>query len=281
MTLKTGHLEKAYELLRKSNFYSPFTFTDWQLDKKYMQLREKLRERKYTVKDTGIPYRLINHWEASKLMPEGVLLDDRQKESSWRTFSLTEIAWLKVISRLRDFGLSLKQISKVKGWIIHWNKLYGYYPSFEYCLARALFSSQDTYLRVGVDGTADLVSADQLEMDKIIKGSRDMLLISTKSILTELKLDFPAIKNRLELSDEEFELFDEVRHKGNNEVKASVKNGEITEIESSKTMTDIPLDKDIKDETEGEEMYGRVLTQYEKGRRRSVQIVKKKRFNKK
>ncbi len=280
MSPKTGHLEKAYELLRRSDFNLPFTFANWQMDQKFMLMQEKLRERKYTTKDTGIPYRVINHWEISKLMPEGVKIDNRQKDSSWRTFSMTEMAWLKIVDHLRNFGLSLKQIGAVKRCIIHWNKTGKYYPYFEYYLAQALFSSKDTYLRVLTNGTADLISAEQIEMEKILGGSKDMLLISTKSILSELGLDFPEIKSRLELSEEEFELFDEIRHGEVDEVRAGIREGRITEIEATKTTTKPLLDKDIRTKAEQSEMYGRVITQYEKGKQRSVQIVKRKRFDK-
>jgi hypothetical protein len=279
MSPKIGHREKAYELLRKSDFHSPFTFTDWQLNQNYMPLREKLRERKYTVKDTGIPSRVINHWELSKLMPEGVKTENREKDASWRTFSLVEIAWLKIVSRLRGFGFSLKKIAAVKEQIIHWNKT-GYYPLFEYYLAQSLFSPKDTYLRIFTDGAATLVSAEEIEMDRILKGSQDMLLISAKSILSGLRLDFPEIKNRLELSDEEFEMLDEIRYSGSSEIKAGIRDGKITEMEATKTSAGSLLDKDIRAEAEREGMYGRVITQFEKGKQRSVQIVKRKRFDK-
>jgi len=282
MSYKTGHKEKAYELLRKSDFNNPFTFADWQLKEKYMAFREKLREQKYTVKDTGISYRHITHWEVSKLMPEGVNVGNRQSEASWRMFSIVEMAWLKIITRLRKFGFSLKQIVKVKEQIIHWNKIYNYYPSFEFCIAQALFSQKDTYLRILANGNAYLISTEQLEMEKILRGGNgDMLLISLKSVLEELGMTPPEIKARLELTDEEFELFDVIRHSGSNEVKAAVKNGQITDMETSKTITELPLDSEIKDEAEKEGMYGRVLTQYEDGKRRSMQIVKRKKFDKK
>ncbi|MFH1694515.1 MAG: MerR family transcriptional regulator [Patescibacteria group bacterium] len=278
---KTDHKERAYELLRKSDFGSPFTFGDWLMGKKYVPLREKLRERKYTVKDTDIPYRTINYWELSGLMPEGVNIGDRQKESSWRIFSIVEIAWLKVVDRLRGFGLSIKQIHVIKQYVIHWNKTTECYPSFEYCLSQALFSPKDTYLRVLVDGSSDLVSAEGIEMEKIIKGSGDMLLVSIKSILGELDLSFPEIRSRLELSEEEFELFNEIRQKANEEVKVKTKKGKITEIEFSKTDVSSFSDRDIRNRAKEEEMYGQVDFQYEKGRQRSVKIITRKRFDKK
>jgi hypothetical protein len=280
MSPKAGHKEKIYELLRKSDFFSPFTFSEWQLDKKYMLMREKLRERKYTVKDTGIPYRMINHWEAKKLMPEGVNNKDGREESGWRMFSLVEIVWLKIIARLRNFGFSLKQIEGVKKNIIHWNKL-GYYPSLEYSLARALFSSKDMYLRIIPKETSELVSLEKIEMEKILKRSGDMILISLKSILAEVGMDFPELKGMLELSDEEFELLEEIRHKGNSEVKAGLKEGQITEIETSKMLVEPFTDMSEAKGLEKDGEYGRIVEQFEKGRKRSVQVVKRKRFDKK
>ncbi len=280
MSLKADHSKTAYELLRKRDFHSPFTFADWQLRKKYMLLRDRLRERKYTTKDIGISYRVMTHWESSKLMPEGVNIGGRQKDSSWRTFSLVEMAWLKIIVHLRNFGFALKQIHTVKQQIISWNKKDGYYPNFEYCLAQALFSSKDTYLRILADGIADLVSTEQIEMTRILKGNDDMLLISIKSILFELKLDPKDTKSRLELSEEEFELFDEIKNRGNSEVRVGIKEGEITEIEASKIITNIPNNKAMELDIEKQEMFGRTVIQYEKGKKRSVQVVKRKRFDK-
>lgn len=277
MSQKDDHKEKAYELLRAS-LSVPFFFPDWQMDKKYLVMREKLRERKYTVKDTDTSYRLINHWEENGLIPEGVNIDNRQKEGGWRTFTIVEMAWLKVIARLRDFGFPLERIAHVKSQVIHWNKKFGYYPSFEYALAQVLFSPKDTYLRVFSNGIAELVETGQIEMDKIISGSEDMLLISMRAILKELGLDFPELQNRLELSDEEFELFDEIRHGQHDEVRAKTKSGKIEELETTKTIAE-PFSKREK-ELEIVEGYGRVVAQYENGRKRSVRVVKRKRFSK-
>jgi DNA-binding transcriptional MerR regulator len=278
MSQKDDHKERAYELLRAS-LRVPFFFPDWQMDDRYLVMREKLRERKYTVKDTDTSYRLINHWEEKGLLPEGVNADNRQEGNGWRTFTIVEMAWLKVIAHLRDFGFPLEQIAHVKSQIIHWNKKFGYYPSFEYALAQALYSPKDTYLRVFANGTVELVETERIEMDKIISGSQDMLLISLRVILKELGLDFPELQNRLELSDEEFELFDVIRHGKHDEVRAKTKDGKIEEFEATTTSAE-PLLSGEK-ELEKSEGYGRVTVQYEKGRKKSVQVVKRKRFDKK
>lgn len=277
MSQKDDHKKKAYELLRAS-LYVPFSFPDWGEYDEYKLMREKLRERIYTVKDTEATYRVINHWEESGLMPEGVNEENREKEGRWRTFTLVELAWLKVVSRLRDFNLSLERIAHAKSQLIHWNKVIGYYPSFEYALAQALFSSKDTYVRVLANGMTDLVPTEQIEMDRIISGSKDMLLISLKSVLAEMGLTFPEIKNRLELTDEEFELFDEIRHRENDEVTARVKKGKINEIESMYTIMNPSTTLDAHGKAKRERMYGHVTFGMEDGDDKSVQVRKKKRF---
>jgi hypothetical protein len=280
MSPKTGHKEKIYELLRKSDFFSPFTFSEWQLDKKYMLMREKLRERKYTVKDTGIPYRMINHWESKRLMPEGVNAKSGREESGWRMFSLVEMVWLKIIARLRNFGFSLKQIKNVKEHIIHWNKL-GYYPSLEHAVAQALFSSKDMYLRIIPSGTSDLVSYERIEMEKILKKSGDMILISIKSILAEVGMDFPELQGIMKLSEEELELLERIRDESSTEVKAGLKKGKITEIETGR-MEVAPFNRvSYSEELKKNEGYGRTIEQVEKGKVRSRQVFSRTRFDKK
>jgi len=280
MSPKAGHKERRYEMLRKSDFSSPFPFNEWQLDNKHMLMREKLRERKYTVKDTDIPYRVINHWEVKKLIPEGVNAKGGREEDGWRMFSLTEMVWLKIISRLRNFDFSLKKILNVKKAIVHWNSKYEYYPSLEYNIAVALFSERDTYLRISSVGDADLISTERIEMEKILGYNKDVILISLKSILREIGLEFKEIKGRLDLSDEEFEMIEQIRDENISEVKAGLKKGKITELEASRMFVD-PVEglSEVKKMEENGE-YGRVEEQIEKGNKRSVRVVRRKRFDK-
>ena len=98
--------------------------------------------------------------------------------------------------------------------------------------------------------------------------------------MEELKLNPESAKNRLELSENEFELFEEIRNEANTEIRAELRGGKIREIETSRTTTNIPRNKEIDSQIEKSEMYGRIITQYEKGKKRSVQIVKRKRFDK-
>ena len=69
-----------------------------------------LREKKYTVKDTDKSFRIINHWDSV-----GLLDDERQdKKEKWRKFSQMDIVYLHLLSKLREFDLSLAKLKNVK-----------------------------------------------------------------------------------------------------------------------------------------------------------------------
>ncbi|PIR88824.1 MAG: hypothetical protein COU09_00130 [Candidatus Harrisonbacteria bacterium CG10_big_fil_rev_8_21_14_0_10_44_23] len=281
MSQKDDHIDKAYELLRESSFYSPFTFPDFQMGDEYMALREKLRERKYTAKDTGVTSRSLNNWEASKLIPEGALAKkDKDKQYSWRTFSLVEVAWIKIVNRLRNFGFPLEEIRDVMQQVVHWNEEFSYYPLLEYCVAQSLFSPKETYLQVFSNRDAYLKSAGEMEMDKILGKGNDMLLISIKSVLAEMGLSLPTLEAKLELSREEVEMLNDIRKGKINEIRVIVEDGKLTQIETTKTNIKPLSDKQLRDEVEQGEMYGNVVTQYEKGQKRSHKITNKRRFDK-
>ena len=87
------------------------------------------------------------------------------------------------------------------------------------------------------------------------------------------------VKTLFSLSDKEVELLSSIRMGNNNEVKAKIDDqGEITEIESTETTTSPLAPHKIKNRAEQEKMYGRVVTQYENGVPKWVQVTKRKRL---
>jgi len=71
-------------------------------------LQERIKERKFTVKDIEADYRWIDHWYA-----KGLLIGNYE-ERKWRKFNLVEYVWLKMILRMRAFNISLETIRSVK-----------------------------------------------------------------------------------------------------------------------------------------------------------------------
>jgi DNA-binding transcriptional MerR regulator len=71
-------------------------------------LQERIKERKFTVKDLGVDYRWIDHWHA-----KGLLIGNYE-ERKWRKFNLVEYVWLKMIIKMRAFNIGLETIKSVK-----------------------------------------------------------------------------------------------------------------------------------------------------------------------
>ncbi|MGA1976351.1 MAG: hypothetical protein ABSG89_00690 [Bacteroidales bacterium] len=73
-----------------------------------LTLKERIKERRFTVKDIGVAYRWIDHWYS-----KGLLLGS-YKEGKWRKFNLIEYVWLKMIIKMRQFNIGLDIVKSVK-----------------------------------------------------------------------------------------------------------------------------------------------------------------------
>lgn len=63
----------------------------------------------FDVKNTGISYKTINHWDKHDL-----LVSRRTDDSKWRKFSFVDFVWLKIIEQFRSIGTSIPILQKVK-----------------------------------------------------------------------------------------------------------------------------------------------------------------------
>ena len=71
-------------------------------------LLNTLREKKYTVKDTDKTFRVINYWESVGL------LNSERESNGWRKFSIIDIVYLNILSKLRKFNFSIEMLKTVK-----------------------------------------------------------------------------------------------------------------------------------------------------------------------
>lgn len=72
---------------------------------------DSLFQKKYTLKDTGIPPRVLTHWRKEQLF----LQDTRPGEHY--LLDRTDLAWFKQLKVLRQFGLSLPALKQLKAMI--------------------------------------------------------------------------------------------------------------------------------------------------------------------
>jgi hypothetical protein len=73
-----------------------------------IDLEQRVKEKRFTVKDIGVEYRWIDHWNS-----KGLLIG-KYEAKKWRKFDLIEYVWLKMIIRMREFNLSLDTVMSVK-----------------------------------------------------------------------------------------------------------------------------------------------------------------------
>ena len=70
----------------------------------------QIRKENFRLGDTGVSARNLNHWKQKGLLP-------LKRQGGWTNFSFLEYIWLKIIQSLREFGLSLDALEKVKDWV--------------------------------------------------------------------------------------------------------------------------------------------------------------------
>jgi len=91
------------------NFLAGFLHSDLNIVKQFNQ-------QAYTIGEEKLSSRVLNHWYQS-----GIITDDRIDNKGWKKFSFSEIVWIRIVIKLRKFGLDLQRIKKVKEQIDYYN----------------------------------------------------------------------------------------------------------------------------------------------------------------
>ncbi len=78
--------------------------------------KKAITEQIYKLGEEKISSRVLNHWYEA-----GILEDDRPNGKGWKKFSISELVWIRIIMKLRSFGLDLARIKKVKQEIDFYN----------------------------------------------------------------------------------------------------------------------------------------------------------------
>lgn len=247
------------------------------------KLRERVRVRTFAVGGTGVAYRVINHWEQKKLLPK------RDEDEGWRKFSFIELVWLKVISRLRKLGFPIEQIVITKNGVMFWDKELGTYPLLEYYVVKAAASQIDPYIFVLPDGKATVLSSREIEDYKGLFGSKDAIIISLKSVLSELGVKTVKPETLRAVSYAEGALLNEVRGGEATDIRTIIKDRKLRKMENlsevRKFGETLPLG-DILSEVKncGDDFFGVLNIKYQNGKQQSAtisQVKRSKRFSEK
>lgn len=175
------------------------------------------RDRVHDVKSTTKTYRVINSWESS-----GLLDDTREQEGlGWRKFSTSDIAWIMIISKLREFGLSIEKIKKTKESLLSPIESQVKKSNFglsviEWICLRILWleDAGNTYLLVENDGTASVMTPQNFNSNNYIGTiPTAYVYININKLLTEAFMGGVPVWNDRQyiLTKEESVLFNSIR----------------------------------------------------------------------
>ena len=192
-----------------------------------------LHEPRYTLKETDLTYRVVNHWDS-----EGLIDSTRAEEKGWRRFSLLDVVWLHVLMELRLFGLSLEKLLRAKHSLRQKRGENGT-ELFEYYVALALLRKEPVYLLVFRDGTGEMAYDEQYQMTLEFFPIANHVRIEINPILQRLfpKLELGTIREvRVQLADDEMEVLQLIRSGRFESVTVKRKNGRIERIEAEETV---------------------------------------------
>jgi len=239
--------------------------------------RKLLNEKKYLVGDTEINYRTMNYWAKNKILPDGVI------NNGWKKFNLCELVWLKIVEKMREFGMDLNKIAESNYWIMQWDSKKDNYTWFEFYLSLALLSRLDPYVIVLPDGYAELATTGELESLKIgwdfnPNISKSILLISLKEILAKLGFKVKSVRLLEDLKGLDREIYEMIHFnlKKDSEVTIRLKkDGGVREIVRSKKFSNPTGSNDVDIHSD---FFGDKIERYENGKLQSTEIKERHRL---
>lgn len=91
-----------------------------------------IRSRQYIIRG-GVSSRVISHWESQDLLE-----CERKNESGWRKFNLIEYVWFRIVQKLRELGLPISKIGRVKAFYFEFSEKVMSIADYYFVAARLL-----------------------------------------------------------------------------------------------------------------------------------------------
>lgn len=200
---------------------------------------KRMRDRKYEIKDTYQSYRTINYWDSMGLLDGGREVPSK----GWRKFSVFDLAFIAIITYLRNVGLSIEKIKVVKHCLYSKLKVTNIknfenkvtLVEFLYYRAIALSGAGNTYLIVAPDGAIRFSTSRELH-NNLVNGNLPTLYIvmNLNKVFKEFfKKHFEEQKERrlIDVSDEEVDVLWNLRTSEADKVIVTKHGNKITNID--------------------------------------------------
>tara|TARA_B100001059_G_C17607376_1_gene462712 strand:- start:3 stop:797 length:795 start_codon:yes stop_codon:yes gene_type:complete len=159
------------------NFLGGFLNSDLNIVKEF-------NEQKFTINEENISSRVLNHW-----YEKGIITDDRENKKSWKKFSVSELVWIRIVLKLRNFGLDLKRINQVKEQIHFFSnpKNVSKCPLLDFYMLVAMSSTIPIKLIVFESEQAEIVRQHDIDMaNQLQLISEDFISIDLNKLLDKM-----------------------------------------------------------------------------------------------
>lgn len=135
----------------------------WSFFSEDNKLIKKFNQKRYKVSTSVLSSRVLTHWQS-----HGVLTDDRPKNKGWRVFSFSEQVWIKCVIELREFGMNLEKIKKVKNQLECYknDEVESQFPELDFYLAYGLSTGHPIKLIVFKDGESIIAKQYSIDVAK-------------------------------------------------------------------------------------------------------------------
>ena len=209
--------------------FANFVEGDRESYEKYYDL---LAVPRYRVSDTDENYRTINYWDE-----QGLLLSKRESNDSWRKFSILDIVWIRILQRLKDYGVEGEKILRLKKTLFSIQDKKGRYAEFAFWIYAACHKN-DVFLIVLPDGRGTMATRADLELSQLVKPFKESYItIDIPYIVRPILRRQPTEKGEKKtelnrkLDDKEIELLNTLSNVNVESVTAHLKKGKIDRIE--------------------------------------------------
>ncbi len=193
-----------------------------------MRNLEVLSQRNCELKIDTLSYRTLHHWDSI-----GLIECQRESGSGWRRFNLVEAIWVHVIIELRNMGISLNSISKVKS--IFFEKIPdSHLKFFDYYLIDALYFKTPTFFVISSEGDSEFLSYEEMIGVMEVGLLNHCTLIHLNPLMNkifkkiEIASEYPLKRT---LSDEQNKICDLIDQKDFDSIKISKSDDKISNIE--------------------------------------------------
>ena len=149
-----------------------------------MAVKKGLNQRQYSLSEPSVTPRVLHHWYQT-----GIISDRRSDGKGWSKFSFTEVVWIKLIIRLREFGLSLYKIKIAKEDVSKYaaEDVGSMFPLLDFYLLYARSYKHSVSLKIFEDGHLLLGREAELQNAQLYQfNGKDFLTLSLNQVVKEV-----------------------------------------------------------------------------------------------